>query len=512
MPMHTNTSELPAAGPSLKKGVLFYLIMVALFSIGLYQVMNSGQRLENHSWTQITSTSELKTKPLGMVSGTAVSAGMFEEVLHQFLSNLTHPLSIALLQIIIIISISRIFSYLMRLLGQPTVIGEIIAGIFLGPSVFGSAMPLIWSSVFPIASLPNLHSISTIGLSLFMFIIGLELDISLLNKRIQTALFVSHASILIPFLMGVFLAYQLYSDFAPGGISFLTFGLFIGVSMSITAFPVLARIIQERGLSRTPLGVMAITCAATDDISAWCILAIVIAIAKAGNVGSALFTLLLAVGYVLIMFRLIKPFMKKLSEKFVFRGQITRPYVAMSILVLLVSAYVAEVIGIHALFGAFLAGVTIPHDPKIKEALRQKIEDVSLLLFLPVFFAFTGLRTQIGLLVSDGLWGVCLLVLLVAVAGKVFGTVVASKLMNQTWKNSFSLGVLMNTRGLMELVVLNIGYDLGIISPEIFVVLVIMAIATTLMTGPLLNLIDRIWPEPMQAIAVPAAGHEEELH
>jgi Kef-type K+ transport system membrane component KefB len=508
--MHTHTTELPASGPSLKKGVLFYLAMVALFSFGLYQLMRSGQKLENHSWTQITQASETKTQPLGFSPVTPVSPAMMDEVLHQFLSNLTHPLSIALLQIIIIISISRIFSYLMRLLGQPTVIGEIIAGIFLGPSVFGSAMPLIWSSVFPIASLPNLHSISTIGLSLFMFIIGLELDISLLNKRIQTALFVSHASILVPFLMGVFLAYGLYSDFAPGGISFVTFGLFMGVSMSITAFPVLARIIQERGLSRTPLGVMAITCAATDDISAWCILAVVIAIAKAGNVGSAIFTLLLAVGYVLIMFKVIKPFMKNLSEKFVFRGQITRPYVAMSILILLVSAYVAEVIGIHALFGAFLAGVTIPHDPKIKEALRQKIEDVSLLLFLPVFFAFTGLRTQIGLLVSDGLWSVCLLVLLVAVAGKVFGTVVASKLMNQTWKNSFSLGVLMNTRGLMELVVLNIGYDLGIISPEMFVVLVLMAIATTLMTGPLLNLLDIIWPEKHNPETVPILNQEAE--
>jgi Kef-type K+ transport system membrane component KefB len=237
---------------------------------------------------------------------------------------------------------------------------------------------------------------------------------------------------------------------------------------------------------------------------------VVIAIAKAGNVGSAIFTLLLAVGYVLIMFKVIKPFMKNLSEKFVFRGQITRPYVAMSILILLVSAYVAEVIGIHALFGAFLAGVTIPHDPKIKEALRQKIEDVSLLLFLPVFFAFTGLRTQIGLLVSDGLWSVCLLVLLVAVAGKVFGTVVASKLMNQTWKNSFSLGVLMNTRGLMELVVLNIGYDLGIISPEMFVVLVLMAIATTLMTGPLLNLLDIIWPEKHNPETVPILNQEAE--
>jgi Kef-type K+ transport system membrane component KefB len=271
--------------------------------------------------------------------------------------------------------------------------------------------------------------------------------------------------------------------------------LFMGVSMSITAFPVLARIIQERGLSRTPLGVMAITCAATDDISAWCILAVVIAIAKAGNISSAVFTLILAAGYVVVMFKIVKPLMLRLSKNFTSNDQIRRPFIAISILMLLTSAYVAEVIGIHALFGAFLAGVTVPQDAKIRETLRQKIEDVSLLLFLPIFFAFTGLRTQMGLLLSDGLWGVCGLVLFVAVSGKMIGTIFASKVMGQTWKSSFSLGVLMNTRGLMELVVLNIGYDLGIISPEIFVVLVIMAIFTTLMTGPLLNLIDWFWKE-----------------
>jgi Kef-type K+ transport system membrane component KefB len=471
--------------------------MVALFGLGVYAVVNSGQSLENHSWKHISHTSEHVTKPLALV---VTGPGEILKVpLQHLLGNLTHPLSIALLQIIIIISLSRVFSYFMRLVGQPAVVGEIMAGIFLGPSLLGAVFPEVWSSVFPLSSLPNLHAMSTIGLSLFMFIIGLDLDISILNPRIQTALFVSHASILVPFFMGVVLAYYLYSDFAPGGVSFTTFGLFMGVSMSITAFPVLARIIQERGLSRTPLGVMAITCAATDDISAWCILAVVIAIAKAGNVGSALFTLVLAAGYVLFMFRVIKPLMLRLSHTFSNQGQIRRPFIAISILVLLSSAFVAEVIGIHALFGAFLAGVTVPQDARIRETLRQKIEDVSLLLFLPIFFAFTGLRTQIGLLLSEGLWGICGLVLLVAVSGKMIGTIFSSRIMGQSWKNSFSLGALMNTRGLMELVVLNIGYDLGIITPEVFVVLVIMAVSTTLMTGPLLNAIDWVWgkKEPM---------------
>ena len=473
-------------------------MMVGFLCLGVYLVINSGRHLQNHCWKHISSATETLTQPLGISMQADGSSALLTSIIQNLIGNIRHPLSIALLQIIIIISLSRIFSYLMRLVGQPAVVGEIMAGIFLGPSLLGALYPELWSMVFPLASLPNLHAMSTIGLSLFMFIIGLDLDVSILNPRIQTALFVSHASILVPFFLGVVLAYQLYSDFAPGGVSFVTFGLFMGVSMSITAFPVLARIIQERGLSRTPLGVMAITCAATDDISAWCILAVVIAIAKAGSVSSAIISLILAGSYVIFMFKIVKPMMLRLSRQFTSHDQIRRPFVAISILMLLVSAYVAEVIGIHALFGAFLAGVTIPQDPKIRETLRQKIEDVSLLLFLPIFFAFTGLRTQIGLLLTDGLWGICGLVIFFAVSGKMIGTIFAARLMGQTWKSSFSLGALMNTRGLMELVVLNIGYDLGIITPEIFVVFVIMAISTTLMTGPFLNLIDWIWKSRQQ--------------
>lgn len=488
-------SDIPmeqASPQSLKRNMILYLGMVSLFGLGVYLVVHSGQHLENHSWKHIRSTTEHLTRPLGL----AVHHerwGFLDEPIRHLIGNMSHPLSIALLQIIIIIAISRIFSYMMRLVGQPAVIGEILAGIFLGPSLLGAVFPEVWSAVFPLASLQNLHAMSTIGLSLFMFIIGLELDISMLNSRVQTALFVSHASILVPFFMGVVLAHYLYTDFAPGGVSFLTYGLFMGVSMSITAFPVLARIIQERGLSRTPLGVMAITCAATDDITAWCILAVVIAIAKAGTISSALLTLVLAALYVTFMFKVIKPLLLRFSQIFTRKNKIGRPFVAISILLLLTSAYVAEIIGIHALFGAFLAGVTIPQDVKIRETLREKIEDVSLLLFLPIFFAFTGLRTQIGLLVSDGLWHICALVLLVAVSGKILGTLFSARIMGQSWRNSLALGALMNTRGLMELVVLNIGYDLGIITPEIFVVLVIMAVSTTFMTGPLLNLIDFAW-------------------
>ena len=494
----------------LRRGLMYYFIMILLFSFGLAKVLDEGKHLQNHGWNQLNSVSEYNIEPSlhGAEHNSSFSGIFIEGPLRELSQNLSNPLSIALFQIIIIISFSRIFSYLMRQVGQPAVIGEILAGIFLGPSLLGTLFPEAWAATFPLSSIGNLHSISTIGLSLFMFIIGIELDIKLLNRRIQTALFVSHASIVVPFFMGVVLAYYLYSGFAQGGTSFLTFSLFMGVSMSITAFPVLARIIQERGLSKTSLGVMAITCAATDDITAWCILAVVIAIAKAGDISSAILTLSLATVYVLLMLKLVKPMLLKMSRIMSHPdGQVSRSFIALAIISLLSSAFVAEIIGIHALFGAFLAGVTMPQDEKIRETLRNKIEDVSLLLFLPIFFAYTGLRTQIGLLMSDGLWKICALVIACAVAGKVFGTLLAARLMGQSWKNSFSLGALMNTRGLMELVVLNIGYDLGIITPAMFVVLVLMAVFTTLMTGPFLTLIDRIWPDRQTDVKTGIAGN-----
>jgi Kef-type K+ transport system membrane component KefB len=484
----------------IRKGWLYYALMLLLFFAALYILQLAGKSVPGNGWYKIIPASKdfEADQPMPGTKG-IFWADNFVGPLEDLSNNLSQPLSIALFQIIIIISFSRIFSYLMRQVGQPAVIGEILAGIFLGPSLLGTLFPEAWAATFPLSSIGNLHSISTIGLSLFMFIIGMELDLTMLNRRIQTALFVSHASILIPFLLGVLLSFELYSAFAQAGTRFLTFSLFMGVSMSITAFPVLARIIQERGLSRTQLGMLAITCAAIDDVSAWCVLAVVIAIAKAGNMSSAFLTIILASLYVLFMLKLARPYLAKLGKELSSDGHIRRSFVALAILSLLTSAFLAEIIGIHALFGAFLAGVSMPQDAKIRETLRNKIEDVSLLLFLPIFFAHTGLRTQIGLLTSDGLWKICGLVIACAVAGKIFGTLFAARIMGQSWKNSLSLGALMNTRGLMELVVLNIGYDLGIITPALFVVLVLMAIFTTLMTGPLLGLIEHIWPDRQKA-------------
>jgi Kef-type K+ transport system membrane component KefB len=336
-----------------------------------------------------------------------------------------------------------------------------------------------------------------VGLVLFMFIVGLELDLGLLKGKTNTAVVISHASIVAPFTLGVGLAYFTYTQYAPAGVQFVSYALFVGISMSITAFPVLARIIQERGLTKTNLGTIAITCAAADDVTAWCILAVVIAVVKAGSVLSAAYTLLLAIAYVLLMLKVVKPLLARSARK------ITGPHIpagllAVYLIVLIASAYLTDAIGIHALFGAFMAGIVMPSDMRFRNFFIEKIESVALSLLLPLFFVATGLRTQIGLLNSSALWTLCGLIILIAVIAKFGVSSLAARFTGQSWKESLQIGALMNTRGLTELVVLNIGYDLGVITPAVFTMLVIMALTTTLMTGPLLDLIHKFFKkEPM---------------
>ncbi len=404
-----------------------------------------------------------------------------------FSHNVTDPLAILMLQIITIIFTARVFGFLFRKMGQPSVIGEIMAGIFLGPSFVGHYFPEFSQFLFPLTSLSNLKFLSQIGLILFMFVVGMELDFKVLRTKAHEALVISHASIIIPFSLGVGFAYFIYEKFAPQGVNFLSFSLFIGIAMSITAFPVLARIIQERGISKTKLGTMVITCAAIDDITAWCALAAVIAIVKAGTFVSSLYTIALAIVYLLFMIKLVQPFLKQLGEKYSSKEGLTKPIVAVFFLTLLISAFLSEIIGIHALFGAFLAGVIMPSNINFRNIFIEKIEDVSSVLLLPLFFVFTGLRTQIGLLNDIYMWEVCAIIILIAVIGKFWGSAIAARFVGQTWKESFTIGALMNTRGLMELVVLNIGFDLGVLNPQIFAMMVIMALFTTFMTGPALD-------------------------
>jgi Kef-type K+ transport system membrane component KefB len=407
--------------------------------------------------------------------------------------NVTHPLSILLLQISTIMVAAHVLGYLCRKVGLPSVIGEVAAGITLGPSLVGRVAPQFSAFLFPPDSLSELAFLSQVGLILFMFVVGMELDINVIRKSARDAVLISHGSIVLAFLCGVSLAYYLYGGpYAPDHVRFLPFALFMGSAMSIAAFPVLARIVQERQLSRTPLGGLTITTAAIDDLTAWCLLAMVIAVVKAGSVLSALITMCMAAGYVVFMITVIRPFLKRLGDIYGNHAQIGKSVVAIFFSVLILSSYATEVIGIHALFGAFMAGTVMPSNPRFRSFFIERVEDVAMVLLMPLFFVYTGLRTQIGLLTDPGHWRLCAIVLLVAVGGKALGTLFSARLVGQGWKNSAMLGVLMNTRGLVELVVLNIGYDLGVISPVIFTAMVIMALVTTLMTGPLLSLIERV--------------------
>jgi Kef-type K+ transport system membrane component KefB len=464
------------------RNLIFYFLMVIIFGGLMYLISVEGEKLEVGNLIPVENGADPNR----------TSFQLFEE---SFSHNLVHPLAILILQIISIIVVSRIFGYLFNKIGQPTVIGEIIAGIVLGPSIVGYFFPEVSGFLFPTESLPNLQFLSQVGLILFMYVIGMELDLKILRNQAHDAVVISHASIVIPYFFGMGLAYYLYQDFAPENISFISFALFIGIAMSITAFPVLARVIQERDLTKTRLGSIAITCAAADDITAWCILAAVIAIVKAGTFVSAIFTIILAILYVLGMIFLVQPFLKRLGNVYSERETINKPIVAISFLILLISAFLAEVIGIHALFGAFLAGVIMPPNFNFRRILMEKIEDVSLVLLLPLFFVFTGLRTQIGLLNETHLWAVCGIIILTAVVGKFGGSAFAARFVGQSWKDSLSIGALMNTRGLMELIVLNIGYDLGVLTPEVFAMMVLMALITTFMTGPALDVINYVFKD-----------------
>lgn len=460
-----------------RKNYIIYVIMLLLFGGMIYVAIEEGDRFSHHA-----------TESLNMVQGTPFT--MFLEFLQD---NLHHPLTTLLIQIIAVLLMVRLFGYLFSLLGQPGVIGEIVAGIVLGPSVLGMFFPEAFLFLFPPHSLTNLELLSQVGLILFMFVIGMELDFSILKNKINETLVISHAGILVPFFLGILSSYWIYETYAAAQTPFLPFALFIGISMSITAFPVLARIIQERNMTKTPLGTLTIASAANDDVTAWCLLAIVIAISKAGSFASALYAVGLAAVYIAVMFLVVRPFLKKVGEVYANQEAINKTFVAFILLILIISSCITEIIGIHALFGAFMAGVVMPSNLGFRKVMMEKVEDISLVFFLPLFFAFTGLRTEIGLINSPELWMVCLLLVAVAVAGKLGGCAIASRLVGESWKDSLTIGTLMNTRGLMELVALNIGYEMGVLPPSIFVILVIMALVTTFMTTPLLHLVERIF-------------------
>jgi Kef-type K+ transport system membrane component KefB len=413
-----------------------------------------------------------------------------------------------LAQIVVVLIVARLAGTFLQRLGQPRVVGEMMAGIALGPSLFGKFAPAASAALFPVQSLGFLSTLSQLGLILFMFLVGLELDTDAIKARGRSALVISHASIVAPFVLGAALALWLYPRLSDSSVQFSAFALFLGAAMSVTAFPVLARILSERNLVRTPLGALAITCAAVDDVTAWMLLAGVVALARSGTADSSLwFTLGGTVLYVGVMVTVGRRILSTLGNGVSPDGTMTQSGLAAVIIVVLTSAGITELLGIHALFGAFLAGVVMPKDERFIRALAMRFEDLMLALLLPLFFAFTGLRTQLGW-IGGGHgeeWLALGLVLAVAVIGKFGGCAIAARLSGLSWRESGALGALMNTRGLMELVILNIGLDIGVISPALFAMMVVMAITTTLMTTPLVTRLTRELPVPVARARTPAA-------
>jgi K+:H+ antiporter len=397
-------------------------------------------------------------------------------------------LALLIAQILTILTAARLIGWLFRKIHQPRVIGEMVAGILLGPSLFGWLAPDLHSSLFPPASLGLLSSLSYVGLLLFMFLVGLELDLRQLRELGRAAVVTSQVSIILPFAFGSLFALYLYPRLSDPNVSVIGFILFMGAAMSVTAFPVLARILTEHNMLRTRVGSVAITCAAVDDVTAWCILAGIIVIVRSSNSAMPLWMMLTGLGlFVVVMLLVVRRAVVRIRTVYEARGSLTADSIAIILLLLLTSSLITEWLGVHALFGAFLAGVVMPRSPKLSEELSKRFEAVVVILLLPLYFALTGLRSSIFLISGANMWLYAAAIIALAVAGKLGGSMISARMNGMTWRESAAVGVLMNTRGLVELVILNIGLDLGILSPALFSIMVLMALITTLMTTPLLR-------------------------
>jgi Kef-type K+ transport system membrane component KefB len=398
------------------------------------------------------------------------------------------PLASVLVALAAVVLIGRCLGRWLQTLGQAPVIGEVLAGIVLGPSVLGKLSPAASALLLPPAAAPFLTVVGQLGIILFMFRMGLHVNGDILRPQAHAAIATSHTSIVIPFLLGSGLALLLYPRFSSSDVSFASFALFVGVAMSITAFPVLARILTERGLVGTPLGTLAITCAAVDDLTAWCLLSFVIAVAQ-GTIVDAVPVLTMSIGFLALMVLAIRPALGRMLSRVARSGRRDEllPFVIAGALL---SALTTQAIGVHAVFGAFLFGAILPHSSLGGRPIAQKLESAESDLLLPAYFAVTGMRTEIALLSGVHDWLACAAIVLTATIGKLGGTFVGARLTGLDRRTALSLGVLMNTRGLMELIVLNIGLDLGVLSPRLFAMFVIMALVTTVATTPALHVLN----------------------
>jgi Kef-type K+ transport system membrane component KefB len=392
-----------------------------------------------------------------------------------------------LLALGVLVVASRLAGWSISKIGQPQVHGEILAGILLGPSLLGVIWPGAMSYLFPTEIIGALKVLAQVGLVLFMFLIGLQLNLDHLRGQGHKAVVISQSSIVTPILVGAALATWLYPRLGAG-VGRLGFTLFIGAAMSITAFPVLARVLQETGLHRTRIGALTMTCAAVDDVTAWCMLAIVVAVVRSSGPAQAIRTVLLSVAYFAVVLFLVRPLLARIRSIPLW----------VTICLALLSAWITEQIGIHAIFGAFLIGAAMPRRPEFQRNITERLEHATLAFLLPVFFVVVGLSTRIDLLTSPYLIGVTALVVATAIVGKWGGAMIAAKATGESWQDAAAIGVLMNTRGLTELVILSVGLELGVITPTVFTMMVIMALVTTLMATPILSLISPLYHRGMR--------------
>ncbi|KAB1910344.1 cation:proton antiporter [Micromonospora tulbaghiae] len=407
-----------------------------------------------------------------------------------------------LMAIVVVVVASKIAGRLVTRIGQPAVIGEIAAGIVLGPSVLGALWPDATGTLLPASVLPQIGILGQLGVVLFVFLAGLEIDAARLRGQESLAVVVSHVGIALPFMLGVGLALVAADQFRPAQVGIASYAIFVGVAMSVTALPVLARILQDTGLHGTRIGTLALTCALVDDVTAWFLLAMVLALVSAGTTAGVAMTVALTAAFTAVLLCGVRPLLRRARPVLDARPDLA---VLVALVGLFASAWFTELIGVHAIFGAFLFGLICPAESRWSNRVRKAVVGLTMSLLLPLFFVSSGLRTEIGSLGLDAsLWAWTGVVLLVAVVGKFVGTAVAARAVGTDWRTGLQIGTLMNCRGLTELIVLNIGLDIGVLTPELFTMLVLMALVSTAMAAPLLALLRRPGqeapePEPVAA-------------
>ena len=471
MPMSTTIANPPsrAARPSLLAATAYVLMLAA--AVGLFFLIR-----------YFGETLTAPPAPAEAISVAQPKAGQVDVVFH------------VLVTLAAVIGVGYVLGRAFAYLGQPPVIGEVVAGIALGPSLLGAISPEAMHFLVPGPEadpkgqvLAALKAIAQLGVVLYMFLVGLDLNGAKLRHQAHTTVAISHASIVAPFVLGAALALWLYPTLSHRGVPFTSFALFMGAAMAVTAFPVLARILADRGLDRSDAGVVALGCAAADDVTAWCLLALVVGVAKAEVAGAAA-VVAGAAAFIAGMFLVVRPLAARLCRTLDARpGPLPAGAVPGVFAAVLLAALTTEAIGVHAVFGAFLLGAVVPHDSRLSAEFTRKLKDVVTVLLLPAFFALTGLRTEIGLLSGWENWLMCASVVAVATLGKFGGTFAAARLTGRDSRSAAALGAMMNTRGLMGLIVLDIGLGMGVISPTLFSMMVVMALVTTLATSPLLK-------------------------